>query len=399
MKIKYIYIFLLPAALLFLILSAFFSSPADKGNKGNDKIIKFSHKVHSEIAECKDCHSKAVESISLNDRLFPDHENCGTCHDVEDSDKCNTCHYDDNYEALIQSTSGIIFNHKSHTGDLNLECQTCHKGITEVDYAFKAAAANPEMKTCYTCHNDRKVAANACESCHISTADLLPDDHRSISFRRSHKFKAREFGADCVMCHDVNNNSCETCHAANNVMTEISEPYAPNNFVDDARVQKVTRTHDLNYRFSHGIDARSKSSECLSCHNTEIFCATCHQSDNADFAMSGIVPASHLKQGTFVTFGIGSGGGDHAVLARRDIENCISCHDVQGNDPVCFQCHSDPDGIKGTNNKTHPSGFMKNEEGDWHDSQGSVCYNCHTNASPFSTAGQGFCGYCHGGNQ
>ena len=63
----------------------------------------------------------------------------------------------------------------------------------------------------------------------------------------------------------------------------------------------------------------------------------------------------------FTTIGVGTGGGEHATLARRDIERCISCHDVQGADPTCITCHLDSDGIKGTNPKTHPAGFMKGE--------------------------------------
>ena len=173
------------------------------------------------------------------------------------------------------------------------------------------------------------------------------------------------------------------------------QPYAPNNFVDGARMQKLNRVHDLNYRYFHGIDARSKRFDCQSCHQIETFCAECHQAEEGDFNMSGTVPASHLKSG-FFTYGVGTGGGEHATLARRDIESCIACHDVQGADPTCITCHQDADGIKGTNSKTHPSGFMNNEEGDWHSSQGSVCYNCHTSASPLSQAGTGFCGYCHG---
>ena len=59
-------------------------------------------------------------------------------------------------------------------------------------------------------------------------------------------------------------------------------------------------------------------------------------------------------------------------------------------------CHMDNDGIKGTNPKTHMSGFMNNEEGDWHGDFGAVCYNCHTDAGALSQIkGQGFCGYCH----
>ena len=88
--------------------------------------------------------------------------------------------------------------------------------------------------------------------------------------------------------------------------------------------------------------------------SVETFCVECHQSENEDFAFGGIVPASHLKT-TFKTIGVGSGGGDHATLAKRDIERCMACHDVNGADPTCITCHFDADGIKGTNPKTHPA--------------------------------------------
>ena len=68
----------------------------------------------------------------------------------------------------------------------------------------------------------------------------------------------------------------------------------------------------------------------------------------------------------------------------------------QGADPTCLTCHVDNDGIKGTNPKTHPGGFMKDAHGDWHSDPGSVCFNCHVGASPQSPSGIGFCGYCHG---
>jgi len=66
-----------------------------------------------------------------------------------------------------------------------------------------------------------------------------------------------------------------------------------------------------------------------------------------------------------------------------------------------MKCHVDPDGIKGTNPKTHPVGFMSGNHGDWHTNAGATCFACHTdpNAKPHTMggiAGQGFCGYCHG---
>ena len=98
----------------------------------------------------------------------------------------------------------------------------------------------------------------------------------------------------------------------------------------------------------------------------------------------------------FKTIGVGSGGGEHAILARRDLESCTACHDVQGADPSCITCHLDSDGIQGTNPKTHISNFLRNEEGDWHQDAGSICYNCHTSATPQSPITSGFCNYCHG---
>jgi len=71
---------------------------------------------------------------------------------------------------------------------------------------------------------------------------------------------------------------------------------------------------------------------------------------------------------------------------------------VQGGDPTCITCHMDADGIRGTDPKTHPAGFMKNVEGPWHANPGAVCYDCHTdyNAHPGGVKGRNFCGYCHG---
>lgn len=400
MKLKFFYIFLIVGLAASFILSAFLSEP-EKDEKSHDKLIKFSHKFHSDLTDCSTCHSKVDSSVSLKDNLLPTMDNCAQCHDVENSDSCSTCHYGDVYEALTPVQTELIFDHSFHVGKEKLDCQTCHKGITEVDYAFQAEQPYPLMNDCWSCHGATNVASNACEACHTSTADLLPQTHKSVNFIHTHKFAARELNANCVMCHD--NNSCGECHVGTTMLTENNasnnfyKPYVPNNSVDGPKQQQITRVHQLDYRFTHGIDAKQKSSECQTCHNTETFCTQCHQGENQDFEMSGVAPASHLKP-NFTTIGVGTGGGEHAILARRDIESCVACHDVQGADPTCLTCHMDNDGIKGTNPKTHPSGFMKETHGDWHNDPGSICFNCHVGASPQTPAGTGFCGYCHGSN-
>jgi hypothetical protein len=403
MKFKYLYIVLIPSVLVLLFLSAFkgISSQDDQGH--NDKIIKFSHKLHTDNGvACEDCHTMVPTSTKLSDRLLPNHDNCANCHDVEDEKNCSTCHYEDINEPLIQQKpDNIYFNHSLHVGQNKIKCQTCHKGIGQVDYAFQAKQTNPVMEDCYSCHSNTKIAPNYCESCHISTANLLPVSHRVPSWRESHRFAANSINANCAMCHD--NTSCQECHVSTTMITENNsknnffKPYEPNNFVDGTKQQKITRVHVLGYQFTHGIDAKGKTDECRTCHNIETFCAKCHQGNDGDFSLGGIEPASHLEP-NFVTIGVGSGGGIHAIMARRDMETCVACHDVQGADPTCITCHLDSDGIKGTNPRTHPAGYMHDTYGDWHTSNASVCFTCHTSSSPSSPAGVGFCGYCHGSN-
>ena len=398
--IKNFYIIVFLVASIFLLFAAFLSQDSNL-LRSNSELIKFSHSLHNELVECSECHTSVAESTSLTDRLIPNHDSCVNCHEVDNENECSTCHIDDNYQSLIQKESELIYNHKIH-GLLELKCTDCHKGLDKVDYSFESSEVYPSMEICSACHNEVKIASNACESCHISTFNLLPQNHRSNDYLRSHKFLAWEVNANCMMCH--NNTTCQECHVATTGITETNlpddfyPPYMPSNSIDGSKQQVILKVHgDFNYRYSHGIDAKGKTTECQTCHQVETFCANCHQSENRDFAMGGIVPSSHLMP-DFKTIGVGTGGGEHATLARRDLEQCVSCHDVQGADPTCIVCHLDSDGIKGTNPKTHAVNFMKDEHGDWHDNQGSICYNCHTSQSPSSPAGFGFCGYCHGAN-
>jgi len=388
MKLKHVYILLGIISIFYFGFTTNESSNSDKSR--NKSIIKFSHSAHDGMAECVDCHSHAEESVNMSGSLLPVKDDCAGCHDVEDDDNCEMCHYEDVNEALIPGSSEIIFNHKFHISDQNYDCEKCHTGLLEVDYSFESSGASPSMATCFDCHNNVTIASNNCEQCHISTVNLLPEDHKEVGFFKNHKFADEN---NCQMCHDQ--TFCEDCHVATialdetNLSNDFYTPYSPHNYVDGAKQQVITRVHDLNYRFTHGIDAKGKTDNCQSCHQTETFCAECHASADGDFAMGGIIPLSHTSP-NFVT-GLAPGS-DHAILAKRDIERCASCHDVQGADPSCILCHSDPDGVIGTNPKTHETNFMNDRDGDWHDDGGSVCYDCHSNTN---TAGLGFCGYCH----
>lgn len=400
MKLKYIYIAFVTLCFLFLIAGSSSLTGSEFGGS-DEPTIKFSHALHAELSACEDCHSSVPTAENLNTRLLPVKEKCAECHDVNDTDACLTCHVSEDYKPLrTPAPSEIIFSHKQHVGE-KAECVLCHAGIKENESITMLGTFNPSMTLCSTCHGETKLASNACETCHTNTADLRPDNHLASNFSRTHKFMAGSPTADCMTCHD--NSSCEECH---NGTTSITESNTANNFYtpyggqalySGRKLQKIQKAHELNYRFTHGIDAKSKSADCSSCHQVETFCGECHTGAGEDYALAGVIPTSHGKS-NFITLGVGSGGGLHAQLARRDIESCASCHDTQGSDPACMLCHTDTDGLKGTNPKTHKTGFFSSVNGDWHTDAGSMCFSCHTdaNAKPDGIAGLGFCGYCHG---
>ena len=378
-------------------------SAAPEAWPGNDdqKSLKFSHAFHVGEAgvACLDCHKGASTSTMASDNLRSTHDNCVTCHEEQVNTQCGYCHRDTlNIQSAVRPVRTIVFSHARHTAMKSVECQMCHAGLDKTEYA--GPANMPPMTTCITCHDNAK-ATGTCESCHTSFTNLIPSDHLVADFRKEHKKLTRLGGLEvsCATCHTQ--NFCADCHGAAPLerfgrSSLMSEPSPRSSSPTDGPKQMTLQmTHSMNYRYTHGIDARAKATDCYSCHNAQTFCEQCHAA--GDNLTPGMKPASHLAPG-FTTFGVGSGGGRHAQLALRDIESCAACHDARGADPVCITCHIDPDGIKGIHPRTHPAGFMQGDHGSWHTDPGAVCYNCHTdmNASPGGTAGKGFCGYCHG---
>ncbi|MDP2365332.1 MAG: cytochrome c3 family protein, partial [Ignavibacteria bacterium] len=110
-KLKVLYLFIFLGTVGFLLVGAM-SSVKDDNPISNEGRIKFSHSLHKDLLDCQTCHSSVMESVSLNDQLFPNHDNCSTCHEVDNDKECSTCHYGDNFEALVKNKTGLIFNHK-----------------------------------------------------------------------------------------------------------------------------------------------------------------------------------------------------------------------------------------------------------------------------------------------
>lgn len=308
--------------------------------------IKFSHKKHIEEvgAECVTCHVMADSSTKAEEGLFPKHAECAGCHaevESENTDDCKYCHTDvDNLEAYaLPARADIVFSHKQHVQEQQVACATCHAGVEQS--VAPSVAYLPSMTSCNSCHNTVK-ATNACESCHPRVETMLPLSHRVPDWSEQHKrlVRADHTSSDCASCH--NDNFCQTCHAeattqftrgglVRSVPENRPQPSGKNPGVKQS-------VHELNYVFTHSLDFRARQSDCYSCHNQQAFCADCHTRNQAA-GFGAPFPLSH-RAPDFVRIGFGTGGGQHAVLARRDMESCASCHDVEGRDPVCAKCHA-----------------------------------------------------------
>ncbi len=416
---KKIELFGIAFAAAFLSVSNLFAVK-DAPKVKNSDLIKFSHSKHIKDVgmACVDCHTAVVTSSKVTDRLLPSMETCYTCHD-KSSTKCEFCHTSSDstqYRDLFQPGSSVFFSHQQHAGDMKLKCETCHQGLEKVDFSEDAANVFPKMELCTTCHGNvetnaspadttfaLKSAPGGCEACHRDLTKLVPESHHETDFVNQHKDFVNVAGPqnDCKSCHSP--ATCQECHDASNMAKDLTpgQIYVPSTpslsplpTHSEVTAEKV---HPDNYRFIHSIDAKGRESNCYTCHDERTFCVQCH---NSDANGPRIKPVWH-DGGDFTTFGVGSGGGRHAQYARKDIESCASCHDAQGADPTCITCHTDPDGIKGNDPKTHSAFFMRDVDcGSWCNDPGAVCFTCHTdpNAHPGGKPGIGFCGYCHGSN-
>ncbi|MFQ5602411.1 MAG: cytochrome c3 family protein [bacterium] len=379
----------------FILAAALIGLTQEKKLK-RQEMIKFSHQYHLEEigVECTDCHLQVPESTTADDNLIPTMDNCAECHDIEDDENCTQCHFEDEdtWQPFELAPASVLFNHKLHLAQEGVTCEKCHQNLRKVDYS--TAGSKPNMIVCAECHNNQ-TATLECVNCHSNTLNLRPVNH-TADFLMIHKQLARIDQEECVVCHT--DNDCSECHQGATLLSLVSgnEVNVQSPFNLTAWGTKgliLRRVHETNFRFTHPLQAQGRTTECAVCHEARSFCQECHDSEGVDVAGR---PVWHGGADWGALAGVvGTGGGRHAELAKRDIENCTACHDTQGEDPTCLLCHTDFDGVQGTNPKTHESGYRNqfSVDSSFHEDANALCYACHVNTQ---VAGDRFCGYCHG---
>jgi hypothetical protein len=316
----------------------------------SSKSLKFSHKFHvkDQGMGCEDCHTAVKTSKLTSDNLLPGHDVCKTCHDDQVAKDCAFCHiHPDSVTPIVHPEREGLFSHEKHLAQADIKCESCHMGVDSTEYV--QAANMPAMATCVNCHKEKNVS-NMCESCHRNFTSLVPTSHVQGNFKKDHKELTRVgmLNVSCNACH--NENFCQDCHTG--VELEhfhgnkdlMADPSPRGSTKDSPKQLRLQKVHSLNYKYTHSIEAKSKALDCAACHEEQTFCGTCHEA-GGNITQMKIKPLSHMQAG-FTLMGKVSGGGRHAELARRDIETCASCHDVQGNDPVCMMCHTENGGVR-----------------------------------------------------
>jgi len=262
------------------------SAPLTWPDNGDALRLKFSHELHVKQngMACLDCHGAAKTSELATDNLRPTHDNCATCHSDQVTSTCGYCHVNpDSIEPAPRPVREITFSHAKHVAMEGVECATCHQNIEDTTVA--GPQNMPAMSACTSCHNDKAVSA-ACEACHTNFANLIPQDHLAGMFRQDHKRLTRLGSLDvsCATCHTQ--NFCADCHGATALLQIgkgglMAEPSPRMQIKDSPKTMNLLAVHPLDYKFTHGVDAKAKSTDCYSCHSEQTFCSECHAAGNA----------------------------------------------------------------------------------------------------------------------
>ncbi len=320
--------------------------------------IRFSHDSHAETP-CRECHD-AASSDSATDDLLPEMTTCAECHTAEVGSPtprphlsdCKGCHigYDRSVDRPIRApthwrsvrpapmipprpTARISFDHRHHLRTLAEQspggpsdpelCASCHA----------AGADGPTMPTIATCKN-----------CHTDDPGTLEPTNHTVGWERRHGRVARAASSRCEDCHTE--DDCASCHS-----DDSAEPFS---------------VHPPNFETLHAVDARAQSDDCAECHTVETFCRQCHA--RTDFSPTSPERPSPRTDMHPPNWTEPNAPRNHAVMARRNIADCASCHTE--ND--CVSCHR---GVS-----PHPPEFqLKCRQ--WLEADPTPCAKCHGNLS------------------
>lgn len=352
-----------------------------QGATAEASMLVFDHDVHAgavveaeESAVCGSCHAEASEASPA---VGPRFEGCTSCHAHEVQDHtgdapCVTCHTALATVPALSRVSADFTRPADHDAPGFLAELHGDEGL------FDEAR-------CATCHT-----ADRCASCHVdaglqqitglgawpASTPLppwentypVPTSHEAVGFEEAHWFQGST-ASDCSTCHT--RDDCTTCHTPpldrwdavgsltarsaarasgaelertspaghltpgfgvhHEVEAEVSTNACATCHTEDSCVacHEGVRTpvyHEPGYEAGHAADAASRFMDCSACHDSVVFCRTCHA--EAGIMDQSVGAAYHDAEPLWLI--------RHGQAARQTLEGCVSCHEQRD----CTRCHS-----------------------------------------------------------
>ncbi len=343
--------------------------------------IRAAHRLHAEKAKmaCIDCHAKAKTSSRAEDWLGPAAASCDRCHELDhrkltedelaQNELCKKCHLQ---LPGPHATAHLRHSHASHARR-NIGCSQCHVRVARLKDAVGSERL-PTKARCVRCHAGRgRLDGDAraeCTLCHESEGGRMRTRFQGQLLQPSHKTPSLEHGNDWLFRHgDVAGNEpsrCEGCHAVRECQACHDGRLRPRNI------------HPGDWLSAHAVAAKQDGTSCNSCHRQQSFCLSCHQrlglGSSGAAANMGHRGALHPPASIWATGPVGPQ--HHSVQARRNLSECVSCHQERD----CVRCHATgtPGGGSpfGVPLNPHPPGFAASCSSAWAQNP-RPCLVCH----------------------
>jgi c(7)-type cytochrome triheme protein len=239
----------------------------------------------------------------------------------------------------------VVFEHKTHTDDIGLECSACHGEIFAMQRGVAprtgklTMAALAEGQFCGACHDGETAFASDsnCAACHVPPEDTITwEEPTKVDF--GHKAHVEDLGLECSACH--NDIFAMQSGAATSSGTFTMAAFAEGKYCGAC--------HD-------GDTAFASDTDCAVCHmlpekdpmvwtkpvkavvfyhkvHTEEYGLDCDSCHNEAFAMK---------------IGVAENSSNFTMKALYDGQYCGKCHDGEtafASNTLCNTCHI---GVKG----------------------------------------------------
>jgi hypothetical protein len=362
-----------------LLVAVLLALPAALTLLASESYDRFPHDIHEGLFPlgCPTCHG-GIADLGAPGAYTVTPAECARCHDGVERNEVP-------WRPPEPAASNLVFDHRLHVGEMEIECADCHGEGMEVERI--------DQEACFECHGieDHYEAGNDCATCHLPLTEApglavaalpAPESHQDPGFLFAHGAEATADAARCATCHS--RDQCEVCHLNASALAPVQalEPDARMAALVAGREGKWPEPashREEGWVFAHGEPAHG--ADCANCH-TPPGCRECH----GEVDPGGISALFPPREGG--PAGIGATGAypprhgpgfdrDHAFAATSGELDCASCH----LETECDDCHD-----AARRPGFHLPNFMAR-----HAAEASArdmdCASCHSN--------EVFCRSCH----